>query len=97
MAQLRICRAHQLETAELRRRVESLAAKLVARYGGAYRWQGDLMRYQRSGDIDAEIHCSASELRLEVVLGPLASFLRGTIERELHSALDRHLQVSAKD
>ena len=103
MAVLRINRAHGLAPAALRERVEQLAAKLVARYGGAYQWQdsqpqgdqrqGDqVVRYRRPGGVDAEIHCGVEELRIVVTLGPLAGFLRGTIERELNDALDRYLR-----
>lgn len=113
MAVLRINRAHGLAPAALRERVEQLAAKLVARYGGAYQWQGSqwqdsqwqdsqpqgeqrqgdqVVRYRRPGGVDAEIHCGVEELRIVVTLGPLAGFLRGTIERELNDALDRYLR-----
>ncbi len=94
MAALRVQRAHGLAPEELRARVEQLAAELVARYGGDYRWQGDRVRYRRPGGVDAEIHCGADELRIEVTLGPLARLLRGPIERELNAALDRYLQSS---
>ncbi len=108
MAVLRINRAHGLAPAALRERVEQLAVKLVARYGGAYQWQGSqwqdrqpqggqrqgeqVVRYRRPGGVDAEIHCGVEELRIVVTLGPLAGFLRGTIERELNDALDRYLR-----
>ncbi|MFZ5654582.1 MAG: polyhydroxyalkanoic acid system family protein [Pseudomonadota bacterium] len=88
MGSLRIGRAHRLEAAELRRRVDALADRLVARYGGGCQWRGDTLHYRRPGGIDAEIHCAADQLRVEVSLGPLANFLRGTIERELKTALD---------
>lgn len=91
MALVRISRAHRLSGAELRGRVDALAAGLVARYGGDYRWQGDLVHYRRPGGVDAEIHCGEELLQIEVSLGPLAGFLRGTIEREINAALDRQL------
>lgn len=91
MALVRISRGHRLGGAELRGRVDTLAASLVARYGGDYRWQGDLVHYRRVGGVDAEIHCGEDQLRVDVSLGPLAGFLRGTIEREINAALDRHL------
>jgi len=94
MPALCICRAHRLELEELQARVDQLAQKLVVSYGGDYRWQGDRVRYHRSGGIDAEIHCQGEELRIEVTLGPLARLLSGTIERELNEALDRYLQPS---
>lgn len=92
MGILRMNRAHGLAPEVLRERVEQLAAKLVARYGGDYQWQGDQARYRRPGGVDAEIHCGVEELRIKVTLGPLAGFLRGTIEVELNDALDRYLQ-----
>lgn len=91
MGALRINRAHGLAPEALRERVEQLAAKLVERYGGDYQWQGDQVRYRRPGGVDAEIHCGVEELCIAVTLGPLAGFLRGTIERELNDALDRYL------
>ena len=94
MSTLRVNRTHSLAPGELRERVDRLAAKLVAGYGGDYRWQGDCVRYRRPGGVDAEIQCGGEELRIEVTLGPLAGFLRGTIERELNDALDRALPQS---
>lgn len=91
MSGLSIHRAHRLAPEELRERVDLLVLKLVARYGGDHRWQGDWVRYRRPGGVAAEIHCAAEELRIEVTLGPLAGFLRGAIERELGAALDRYL------
>lgn len=94
MPTLRIHRTHSLELKELQARVDQLAQKLVASYGGDYRWQGDRVRYRRSGGVDAEIHCGEEQLHIEVILGPLAGFLGGAIERELNEVLDRYLQSS---
>lgn len=91
MTALRVRRSHGLAHEELRSRVELLAVQLVERYGGDYRWQGDRVRYRRLGGVDAEIHCGGDALWIEITLGPLAGFLRGTIERELNVALDRYL------
>lgn len=91
MAKISLTRAHQLGGEEIHRRVEALARKLVARFGGHYQWQDAAVRYRRAGGVDAVIECGAENIHIEVALGPLAGFLRDTIERELNAALDSHL------
>jgi putative polyhydroxyalkanoate system protein len=91
MAKISLTRAHQLGGAEAHRRVDALAQKLVTKFGGHYQWQDASVRYQRAGGVDAIIACGAENIRIDVTLGPLAGFLRDTIERELNAALDSHL------
>ncbi len=91
MAKISLTRAHQLGGAEVHRRVDALAQKLVTRFGGRYQWHDAAVRYQRAGGVDAVIECGAEDIRIDVTLGPLAGFLRDTIERELNAALDSHL------
>lgn len=91
MAKISLTRPHQLGGEEIHDRVEALARKLVTRFGGHYQWQDAAVRYRRAGGVDAVIECGAESIRIEVTLGPLAGFLRDTIERELDAALDRHL------
>jgi putative polyhydroxyalkanoate system protein len=91
MADLSLSRPHQLGGEEIRRRVEGLALKLVARYGGQYEWQDAAVHYRRAGGVTAVIICAAESICIDVTLGPLAGFLRTTIERELTAALDGQL------
>ncbi len=91
MAKLSLTRAHQLGGDEIHRRVDALAQKLVTRFGGRYQWQDTSVRYRRAGGIDAIIACGAERICIDVTLGPLAGFLRDSIERELAAALDQHL------
>ncbi|MBK6959970.1 MAG: polyhydroxyalkanoic acid system family protein [Gammaproteobacteria bacterium] len=91
MAKISLTRAHQLGGEEVHRRVDALAQKLVTRFGGHYQWHDASVRYQRAGGVDAVIECGAENIRIDVTLGPLAGFLRDTIERELNAALDSHL------
>lgn len=93
MADLSLSRAHRLGDDELRRRVEGLAQKLVARYGGQYQWQDTAVHYRRGGGVAAVILCGPESIRIDVTLGPLMGFLRTTIERELTAALDSQLAV----
>jgi putative polyhydroxyalkanoate system protein len=91
MATLSLNRAHALGGDEVRRRVDALAVKLVARFGGSYQWRAESVHYQRAGGVDAMIDCAAENVSIKVTLGPFAGFLRDTIERELIAALDRYL------
>ena len=90
MTTINIHREHQMDLPDIRTRAESLAAKLAAKFGGQYHWQGDELLYSRSG-VDACISCSSSDILVKIKLGMLMSAIRGTIETEIESSLDKYL------
>ena len=95
MAVIKVQRDHQLNLETVRETADDLAAQLRKRFGGSYRWQGDELRYQRSG-VDACIICSSADIIVDVTLkGLMMSALRGTIEAEIKSGLDKYLAQAA--
>lgn len=91
MAKIRMQRRHRLELADIRARADGLAAKLVSKFGGEYRWQDDSLYYSRRGGVDARIVCTSEDIVVDVNLGLMMSALRGLIEAEIRYAFDEYL------
>lgn len=91
MVVITVQRDHQLSLATVRETADDLAAGLRKRFGGSYGWQGDELSYKRSG-VDACIRCSSEDIIVDVKLkGLMMSALRGAIEAEIKSGLDKYL------
>ncbi|HAD09476.1 MAG TPA: polyhydroxyalkanoic acid system protein [Porticoccaceae bacterium] len=91
MAKIRVQRDHQLSLDTVRETADELADQLRKRFGGSYGWQGDELSYKRSG-VDARIICSKQDIVVDVKLkGLMMSALRGTIESEIKTSLDKYL------
>ena len=90
MATIQIHRKHQLELPDIRVKAENLADSLVTKFGGQYHWQDDSLFYKRSG-VDACISCTSNDVGVEIKLGMMMSAIRGAIETEVNSSLDKHL------
>ncbi len=91
MSQIKIERPHHLSPDEIRTRVEQLAGKLVAKYGGNYHWQGNRVHYSYGGGVDAWVAYSDNLVTVEVKLGMLMSAFRGMIQSEVETYLDRQI------
>jgi putative polyhydroxyalkanoate system protein len=91
MANIRVQRTHHLSLADIRAKAGDLAEQLSRKFGGEHHWQGDNLNYQRSG-VDACIACTVEDIVVDIKLkGLMMSALRGTIEAEVSSTLDKYL------
>lgn len=88
MATIAIDRAHHLSQRKAKSLAERLARDLEQRYGLAWEWDGDDVRFRRSG-VSGRMHVGSRKLTLDVRLGLLLSPLKPAIEREIHAQLDR--------
>lgn len=90
MSQINICRPHQRSVAEVRDAVERLAQSMSSQFQVACRWQGDTLRFSRSG-VDGQIHVESDQVRVQASLGLLMSAFAPLVEREIIRHLDEQL------
>ena len=85
-----IQRHHSLGLAGARHLLETTAERLREEHGGAFQWNGDTLRFQRTG---ASGHVAVTNDRVEVHvdLGLLLLPLRARIAREIDAFFDEQL------
>jgi putative polyhydroxyalkanoate system protein len=87
MATLSIGRTHHLSHAKAKEVAERLAKDLEQRFGLAWKWEGDDVRFARPG-LSGSMHVGKSKITLDVSLGLLLTPLKPAIEKEIHTQLD---------
>ncbi len=91
MAKIYVQREHQLSLDEIRSKASDLAEQLADKFGGEHAWRGDDLHYTRSG-VKACITCTERDITVDVKLkGLIISALRGKIESEVKSTLNKYL------
>lgn len=88
MATISIDRPHHLSQQNAKDLAETLARDLERRFGLAWHWQGDDIRFRRPG-VSGLMHVGANAVTLDVRLGLLLAPLKPSIERQIHAQLDR--------
>ncbi|MET0327842.1 MAG: polyhydroxyalkanoic acid system family protein [Luteimonas sp.] len=86
MSGIDITHAHSLPTDQARSAVESVAKTLSERFDMQYDWQGDTLKFNRSG-VDGAIALLPDSLHVTAKLGFLLSAMRGPIEAEIRRVL----------
>lgn len=86
MAHIHIKQQHDLTHDEARKRVEEIARDLRKRLNADYRWDGDSLRFQRSG-ASGSIHVGDDFIELKVKLGMMLAPMKGKIERSIRENL----------
>lgn len=87
MAAIDIVHAHTLTPAKARKAVEDVARKLSERFEMQYRWEGDVLHFQRSG-VDGHIALEPKQLHVTAQLGFLLSMMKDPVESEIRRVLD---------
>ena len=90
MAEINVVRKHRLTIAQAKKIAQKTADDLASEYDLASEWQGDTLRFSRSG-VHGAMAVSAREIRLDVRLGLLLSAFKGRIERHIEHRLDELL------
>ena len=93
MADIKIIRQHQLPLAKAKEVVQKAADDLGAEYDLQSEWQGNTLRFQRSG-VDGEMRVSASEIDLQVTLGFLLKPFKAKFTQAIEQNFDRLLAKS---
>jgi putative polyhydroxyalkanoate system protein len=91
MAEINIERNHELGLDELRKRLDSMEAKLKERYGVKLAWRGaheaEVKGTGVSGTISLGDKRVAVNLKLGLMVRPLAGKIREAMEKQLDKAL----------
>ena len=92
MAEISIRRKHGKTHSEARAAAEHMAAELKDGFDLNYAWDGDVLRFKRSG-LSGELALGEAEVALNIRLGFLLSALKPKIEREVHKFFDENFHT----
>src|SRR5262245_5298342 len=95
MATIVVRRHHDLGMAKAKKLAQSIARRLKNDFGGSYEWNGDVLRFKRTG-ASGSLAVSDDNVDVRVDLGLLLRPLRSRIEREITAYLDEHLAGSER-
>ena len=90
MSEINIERSHTLGLSEARRRLSDMEGKLKERYGVKLTWKGDEAEVKGtgvSGTVALAEKSVSINLKLGLMVRPLAGKIRETMERQLEKAL----------
>jgi putative polyhydroxyalkanoate system protein len=96
MSKIRVTRSHRLGLDAARVEVERIARRVQEDFGADYAWDGDTLRFSRSG-VNGHISLTADNLELVIRLGLLLSTMQGQIERKIVSKIDQRLARLERD
>ncbi len=88
MSVIDIHRSHSLDKANARSAAEALAENLSHKFDMQYRWEGDSLKFERSG-VKGQVEIAESDLHIHIELGMMLRPFKPRIEEEIHSRLDR--------
>lgn len=91
MADIELERSHTLGRARAREVAEEIAAKLKEKIQVTYRWEDDVLHFERTG-ASGFIEVDDDEVRVEVTLGVLLKPMKGMIEGKIVEYLDTRLK-----
>lgn len=93
MSDLRVCRELNVDEQECQDLAIKLLDKLVGKFGGKYKSEGNNYRYKHSAGVNAVVEPKAGELIVDVKLGMMTRALAPKLEKEMNRVLDDHLNV----
>lgn len=88
MSAIDVHRTHSLDHEHAREAAESLARDLSQEFDVDYQWEGDTIRFKRSG-VKGHLNISPEDIRVHLELGLFLRPFKSRIEQEIHSQLDQ--------
>ena len=88
MSAIKIRRAHTLTPKRARAAAEEISARLGEAFDLQFEWEGEVLRFQRSG-VDGQLILGHREVTIDAQLGFLLVMLKPKIEQSIHDNLDR--------
>lgn len=82
MADIHIVQDHQLSAEQARAAANQVADKLAAEFDLACQWDGDVLRFERSG-VDGTLTLAPRQARMQLKLGFLYSAFSSAIESKI--------------
>lgn len=95
MSDIKLVRPHALTLAKAKALAQKTADALSEEYDLASEWQGNTLRFHRSG-VDGQMHVTDSEIRLDVTLGLLLKAFKGKIAGHIERNFDELLASGKK-
>lgn len=92
MSVIDIHRAHSLDKEHARQAAETLAKDLSKQFDVNYQWEGDLLKFKRSG-VKGQLDISENDLHIRLELGLMLRPFKSRIEQEIYSQLDQIIQA----
>jgi len=92
MAEINIRRKHGKTHSAARTAAEHMASELKEEFDLDYAWDGDVLRFKRSG-LTGKLAIDEEEVVLNIRLGFLLSALKPKIEREVHKFFDENFHA----
>lgn len=92
MSDIVIRRKHGKTLADARHAAEHMAAELKQEFDLDYSWDGDTMRFTRTG-VSGELALDGEEAALRIRLGFLLSAVKPAVEREVHKFFDENFSA----
>lgn len=86
MADISITQQHQLSADAARAAAQKVADKLARDYGLQCRWDGDVLRFERSG-VEGTLALEDRQAALRIKLGMLMGAFRSTIEAKVAESM----------
>lgn len=95
MSDIKIRRAHALTHKSARAAAERMSAKLGEAFDMEFAWEGEVLRFQRSG-VDGRLTLGHKEVMIDAQLGFLLALMKPKIELSIHENLDKIFGVEKK-
>jgi len=86
MADISITQEHSLSHDAARSAAQKVADKLVREYGLDCKWEGNILRFERSG-VEGSLALSERQAALRIKLGFLMSAFASTIEQKVAESM----------
>jgi putative polyhydroxyalkanoate system protein len=87
MSVIDVHRSHSLDKEHAREAAETLAKDLSSKFDMDYHWEGDVMKFKRSG-VKGQLDLSSDDIHVHLELGMMLRPFKSRIEQEIHSQLD---------
>jgi putative polyhydroxyalkanoate system protein len=88
MADIQIVQEHNLSPERARAAAQQVADKVAAEFGMAWRWEGDVLHFERSG-VEGALTLGEQRAALQIRLGMLMSAFRPAIEAKVADKMRR--------
>jgi putative polyhydroxyalkanoate system protein len=88
MADIQIVQEHNLSPERARAAAQQVADKVAAEFGMEWRWEGDVLRFERSG-VEGALTLGGQRAALQIRLGLLMSAFRPAIEAKVADKMRR--------
>ena len=89
MADLKVVRKHTIGLKKAKVAAQKVADDLAQEYGMDSAWEGDVLRFTRSG-VDGQLTVSKDQVVLDAKLGFVLSAFRHRIEEHVNENFDRY-------